>query len=191
MPQYDWLKRMLAGNPRIAAMRRKQAALCEERNVDRECSTVSLFSLPLNNLNDFIPAVLMDQVREEMENLLASWYREDFPPTTAESRETTPKSGTYPELQNSEQFSNFQNSEQFSNFQKKILPWEASSKSEVEHRKKQKIVVIASLVDKLPNLGGLTRTGEIFAVEKIVVNSLRCKKEQVFKSVGETEKREV
>ena len=86
---------------------------------------------------------------------------------------------------------NFQNSEQISNFQKKILPWELSSKSEVEHRKKQKIVVIASLVDKLPNLGGLTRTGEIFAVEKIVVNSLRCRKEQVFKSVGETGKHEV
>ena len=191
MPQYDWLKRMLAGNPRIAAMRRKQAALCEERNVDLECSTVSLFSLPLNNLNDFIPAVLMDQVREEMENLLASWYREDFPPTNVESGETTLKCGVNAEFQNSEQISNFQNSEQISNFQKKILPWELSSKSEVEHRKKQKIVVIASLVDKLPNLGGLTRTGEIFAVEKIVVNSLRCRKEQVFKSVGETGKQEV
>ena len=191
MPQYDWLKRMLAGNPRIAAMRRKQAALCEERNVDLECSTVSLFSLPLNNLNDFIPAVLMDQVREEMENLLASWYREDFPPTNVESGETTLKCGVNAEFQNSGQISNFQNSEQISNFQKKILPWELSSKSEVEHRKKQKIVVIASLVDKLPNLGGLTRTGEIFAVEKIVVNSLRCRKEQVFKSVGETGKQEV
>ena len=50
--------------------------------------------------------------------------------------------------------------------------------------------MVASLVDKLPNLGGLARTSEIFAVEKLVVSSLRCRSEQVFKSVGETGKHE-
>lgn len=180
MPRFDWLKRMLEGNPRIAAMRRKQTALCEERNVDLECSTVSLFSLPMNNLNDFIPAVLMDHVRDEMEALLASWYREDFPPSLESRGETSKKSD----------LSDLSKSVGISNFQKKILPWEASSKCDVGRRRKQSLIVVASLVDKLPNLGGLTRTSEIFAVEKIVVNSLRCRNEQVFRSVGETGKLE-
>ena len=35
-----------------------------------------------------------------------------------------------------------------------------------------------------PNLGGLTRTSEIFAVKKLVVSSLKVKKEQVFTSVS-------
>ena len=35
-----------------------------------------------------------------------------------------------------------------------------------------------------PNLGGLARTSEIFAVDTLVVRSLRACKDQVFKSVG-------
>ncbi len=35
-----------------------------------------------------------------------------------------------------------------------------------------------------PNLGGLTRTSEIFAVKTLVVSSLRVKKDPVFTSVG-------
>ena len=36
-----------------------------------------------------------------------------------------------------------------------------------------------------PNLGGLARTSEIFAVDTLVVRSLKACKDQVFKSVGE------
>ena len=179
LPRFDWLKRMLAENPRIAAMRRKQTALCAQRNVDRECSTVSLLSLPQNNLNDFVPAVLLDVVRDEMERLLASWYREDFP--QPDPRGNSSSAGE--ELSSAD-------SAGISNFQRKILPWEAVSKADAAQRRKQRLIVVASLVDKLPNLGGLARTSEIFAVEKLVVSSLRCRSEQVFKSVGETGKHE-
>ena len=42
-----------------------------------------------------------------------------------------------------------------------------------------------------PNLGGLARTSEIFAVDTLVVRSLKACKDQVFKSVGEEENRSI
>ena len=151
-------------------MRRKQAGICAVRDIDEDCSVASLVKQPMNNLNDFTPTVIMEEVRQTMETMMSSWYKEDFPPTHAES---TNEDNIEP-----------QKSEVFENFQKKILPWEECSKAEVGKRRKQSIIVVASLVNKLPNLGGLTRTSEIFAVQKLVVNSLKCRSEQAFKSVS-------
>ena len=151
-------------------MRRKQAVICARRDIDEDCSVASLVKLPMNNLNDFIPTVIIEEVRLAMEAMMSSWYKEDFPPTHSESK--------------NEGSVELQKSGVFENFQKKILPWEERSKAEVGKRRKQSIIVVASLVDKLPNLGGLTRTSEIFAIQKLVVNSLKCRSEQAFKSVS-------
>jgi len=53
-------------------------------------------------------------------------------------------------------------------------------------RTRQKMIIIASLVDKAPNLGGLTRTCEIFNVEKLVVPDLKIANDKVFKSLAVT-----
>lgn len=70
-------------------------------------------------------------------------------------------------------------------FQVKIDPWSAVSFSEVagsstgrslvaEMKKVvQDVVLVASLVDKTTNLGGLSRTSEIFGVSKMVISDLR------------------
>ena len=170
LPSYQCFYQMLAGNPRITTMRRKQAVICARRDIDEDCSVASLVKLPMNNLNDFIPTVIIEEVRLAMEAMMSSWYKEDFPPTHSESK--------------NEGSVELQKSGVFENFQKKILPWEECSKAEVGKRRKQSIIVVASLVDKLPNLGGLTRTSEIFAIQKLVVNSLKCRSEQAFKSVS-------
>ena len=47
-----------------------------------------------------------------------------------------------------------------------------------------KIVHLEELIIYRPNLGGLARTSEIFAVDTLVVRSLKACKDQVFKSVG-------
>ena len=46
------------------------------------------------------------------------------------------------------------------------------------------LVVVASLVDRIPNLGGLCRTCEIFGVSKYVISSMKILDDQQFKSMS-------
>jgi tRNA guanosine-2'-O-methyltransferase len=52
----------------------------------------------------------------------------------------------------------------------------------VAGKKKQKLIVCASLIDKVPNLGGLARTAEIFAAEKLVIPDIGVTKMDNFKT---------
>lgn len=174
-PCYEGVLKMLEQNKRIETMRRKQQAVIQELNDYKDYSVSVLLKCDVNGIYDFIPKVMIDSVQLVMNSILSTWYKEDYP-------------GYFIEKPKQEE----QTVEEFDNFQRKILPWEESSKDNVANRKKQDIIVIATLVDKLyclklllnrPNLGGLTRTSEIFAVKKLVVSSLKVKKEQVFKSV--------
>lgn len=40
-------------------------------------------------------------------------------------------------------------------------------------KNKSQLIIVASLIDKLPNLGGMARTSEVFGVNTLVVDSLR------------------
>uniref|UniRef100_A0A1B6CIL5 tRNA (guanosine(18)-2'-O)-methyltransferase TARBP1 n=1 Tax=Clastoptera arizonana TaxID=38151 RepID=A0A1B6CIL5_9HEMI len=72
-----------------------------------------------------------------------------------------------------------------SGVQKKFVPW----KGMIPHAeyviddtkpKKEGLIVVASLIEKIPNLGGLSRTCEIFAVENLVIGSLEYIKNKEF-----------
>jgi tRNA guanosine-2'-O-methyltransferase len=51
-------------------------------------------------------------------------------------------------------------------------------------RKKQPLIVCASLIDKVPNLGGLARTSEIFAAEKLIIPNIQIAKMDNFKNLS-------
>jgi len=81
--------------------------------------------------------------------------------------------------------------------QKKVNPWkflpvaeeELTQFSEIiQERKKsctnEGLVVVASLVDLIPNLGGLCRSSEIFGVSKLVISSLKILNDQQFKTLS-------
>jgi len=53
-------------------------------------------------------------------------------------------------------------------------------------RREEGIVVVASLVDKVPNLAGLARTCEIFRAERLVVGDLECTRDPEFESISVT-----
>ena len=65
--------------------------------------------------------------------------------------------------------------------QRKIVPFDALQLEVEAHvvtrslnelgRRRQQLIVCASLIDKVPNLAGLARTCEIFAVEKLTIPS--------------------
>lgn len=78
------------------------------------------------------------------------------------------------------------------NFQKKICPlrpekiaFDISSNSlNVCNQNKSNFIVIASLIDRIPNLGGLCRTCEIFGVEKFVIGSLKHTEDKQFQNLS-------
>lgn len=81
------------------------------------------------------------------------------------------------------------------NYQKKINPWKLLTASEEIYEysnnstKKRSVseeglVVVASLLDHFPNLGGLCRTCEIFGANKYVVSSLKVINDQQFQSLS-------
>jgi hypothetical protein len=80
------------------------------------------------------------------------------------------------------------------NVQKKMVAWKIVPPEEVMMAELQQqrmlalqkpsggnLVVVASLIDKAPNLGGLCRTSEIFGVRKLVLGSSEIMKDHSFK----------
>ncbi len=84
------------------------------------------------------------------------------------------------------------------NFQKKIQPWDTLDElardmgaqrgrhNALDSRKKQQLVVVASLIDKVPNLGGLARTCEIFGASRLAIPSKTVCSNKLFQSVSVT-----
>ncbi|XP_047987715.1 uncharacterized protein LOC125227436 [Leguminivora glycinivorella] len=73
--------------------------------------------------------------------------------------------------------------------QKKYVPWKNMSDIDVyEINKKREspsdLIVVASLIDKLPNLGGMARTSEVFGVKTYVVDSLRHLQDKQFQGLS-------
>lgn len=53
-------------------------------------------------------------------------------------------------------------------------------------RSNKDLVLVASLIDKATNLGGMCRTCEIFGVKELVVNCLRVTEDRLFKDLAMT-----
>ena len=53
-------------------------------------------------------------------------------------------------------------------------------------RKRQELIVCATLVDKTPNLAGLTRTCEVFGASKLVIPNLKVVQTDVFQQICAT-----
>jgi tRNA G18 (ribose-2'-O)-methylase SpoU len=51
------------------------------------------------------------------------------------------------------------------------------------------LLVVASLIDKVPNLGGLARTAEVLGAGALVLNDVRVQQEQGFSAVSVTAER--
>ncbi|XP_064599728.1 LOW QUALITY PROTEIN: probable methyltransferase TARBP1 [Liolophura sinensis] len=79
--------------------------------------------------------------------------------------------------------------------QKKILPWrfmkpDAEAEEQLELRRVkergQGLILVTSLIEKIPNLGGLCRTSEIFGVSEFVIGNLQNVNDRAFQSLSVT-----
>lgn len=80
-----------------------------------------------------------------------------------------------------------------SNFQVKMNPWdldltlfEENGREGGRGRESFDMIVVASLIDRLPNLAGLSRTCEVFGVTTLVVPNISLLKEAEFKNISMT-----
>eukprot|EP01135_Chromosphaera_perkinsii_P010027 Nk52_evm62s1992 gene=Nk52_evmTU62s1992 len=86
-----------------------------------------------------------------------------------------------------------------SDLQKKIVPWQSLLEGDSdllssfvylnEGRGRGDLIVVASFIEKMPNLGGLCRTGEIFNINSMTVNSLSIRNDATFKALCVTSDR--
>lgn len=82
-------------------------------------------------------------------------------------------------------------------YQKKIMPWEMMLETDMDltkhlHKKNRRsndLIVVASLIDRLPNLAGLCRTCEIFNASQLVVPTLKIKEDVGFTSISVSSER--
>ncbi|KAI9019565.1 hypothetical protein CLU79DRAFT_888618 [Phycomyces nitens] len=77
-------------------------------------------------------------------------------------------------------------------YQKKIMPWEMMLETDADltktlvqkKRRRNDLIVVASLVDRMPNLAGLCRTCEIFNASQLAVYSLKIKEDPIFTGIS-------
>lgn len=70
------------------------------------------------------------------------------------------------------------------NLQKKITPWKMLLEDQELSKQIGDFVLVASLVDKPANLGGLARTCEVFGVKQLVLNDAKIRNSKEFKSLS-------
>lgn len=68
--------------------------------------------------------------------------------------------------------------------QKKISTWKDSLNNSDKSRQTGELIVVASLIDKSPNLGGLCRTCEVFGAKELIVNSANVTRDVEFQSLS-------
>ena len=73
--------------------------------------------------------------------------------------------------------------------QRKPLPWIVGDEEEITRltrRTRQNLILVASLVDKPPNLGGMCRTADIFNIREYVIPDAKLKNHPQFQAVAVT-----
>lgn len=68
--------------------------------------------------------------------------------------------------------------------QRKMTPWKDTLPNKEHVKKLTNLVIVASFVDKTANIGGLTRTCEIFGVKQLVVNDIKIIIDKEYKSLS-------
>ena len=71
------------------------------------------------------------------------------------------------------------------------LPAEMAVEGVAEQKRLQSIIIVASLLDRVPNLAGLTRTCEIFGAEALVLADLSVVRDPDFVGISVTAERHV
>lgn len=187
----DWVLQLiykfLDQNKEMARLRNKQNKFFEAYDVEEVCTPEGILSIPVDEGEEAHPSHVVDAMKKTLIDVYDEAHGSDAPDwkQMAEMVEQQSPNALGAEIEN-------ENS--LVNFQRKIIPLDAlnlamESQREVKlqnaaGRRKQHLIVCASLVDKVPNLGGLARTAEIFAADRLIVPDKSVCKMDNFKSIS-------
>lgn len=181
--------RFLDENPEMKRLRKKQSKFFERYEVDSVCTAEGVLAIPVDESSEADPMHMVDVIKECLQELYEEanvsrsplWKQIEV----ARASDTTENEGFVDVGRGSDAA--------VVNFQRKIIPIDALNLAlegmreqrlrNVAGRRKQNLIVCASLIDKIPNLGGLARTSEIFAADRLVVPDIQVTKMDNFKSL--------
>jgi hypothetical protein len=188
----DWfLKSMylfLDENPEMKRLRKKQSKFFDCYNVDDTCSSKNLLCLEVDDGAEADPEHMIDAIKKCLEQVYLEAREHEAPmwkqvADMLERDKSAASQRDFPVHDN-----------ELVNFQRKIIPLdsleldlEESRQKRLRNalgRKKQQLVVCASLIDKVPNLAGLARTSEIFAASRLVIPDTRVCRMDNFKIIS-------
>lgn len=179
------IKNFLDKNSEMKRLRSKQENFLENYDIDTACTAEGLMRLPIDDGNEAHPPHLIEAIKATLKEVYDEAH-ENEAPTWKQTEE----------LLRNVDFAQWEENtaSEISNFQRKIMPMDMlnlgiQEACESKHRngagkRKQDLIVCASMIDKVPNLAGLARTAEIFAAERLVIPDASVTKMDNFKSIS-------
>ena len=182
--------RYLANNNDMQKLRKKQMSFFKDHQVVH--SIESLLSIPVDESHEPTP---LSQI-EIIETALQQCYNEKYSIGDDEDQDIPLwkqlEKLTVKDIES--ETNDITDDDADANFQRKIIPLDLLHLSAYEEIRsshlnaagnpKQSLILCASLIDKTPNLAGLSRTAEIFAAEAIVVPDISIRKRDDFKGMS-------
>lgn len=184
----DWFLRLiflfLNENREMKRLRVKQMKFFDTYNVEKMCTPEGVLSISVDEGDEADPVHLVDAMKESLQEVYAEAHESDKP-DWKQVEEMLKDVG--PDIASDDP-------DDLVNFQRKIIPLDALNlamenlrqkriNNAAGHRKHQ-LIVCASLIDKVPNLGGLARTAEIFSADRLVIPDIMVSKMDNFKSLS-------
>jgi hypothetical protein len=188
----DWFLRLiyrfLNENGEMKRLRNKQSKFFEKYSVKEVCTVTGVLSVPVDEGEEADPIHMVDAIKTTLQEVYAESQGSDAPvwkqvEEMLQSQQETVANDSATEDSNG-----------LVNFQRKIIPLDSLNLAmedlrekrlrNVAGERKQQLIVCASLVDKVPNLGGLARTAEIFAADRLVIPDMAVCRMDNFKSLS-------
>jgi hypothetical protein len=185
----DWYLRLiyhfLEENSDMKRLRRKQSKFFFGYDADSACTPEGIFSTPVDDGGEADPQNMVEVIKACLKEVYLEAHIDSTP-----SWKQLQKASSTQQIDVEESLKG----RDVVNFQRKIIPLDALNLSLEElrenrlrnaaGRQRQPLIVCASLVDKVPNLGGLARTAEIFGADRLVVPDILQTKLDNFKSLS-------
>jgi tRNA guanosine-2'-O-methyltransferase len=157
----DWHLRSLFRfpdeKPDMKRLRTKQRNFFERYDADTTCTPEYIFTIPVDEGGDANPECMVDVIKQCLSEVYENAHGDDVPnwKRVQDMIESEEAGDGHDEAESSHEV----------NFQRKIIPLETLNLAfeearerrlrNVTRRRKQPLIVCASLIDKVPNLGGL------------------------------------
>ena len=182
-PHLDGIYRYLTTNRDAVKIMPKQRLLFKDCNPREHCTVAGLCALGVDNMGEVMPPHILTLIADFLKAEMKA-QREDEEralPTALEAAAVAQEEGGG--LPSSAIV-----------LQTKRVPFDdlglgiqnelASRKENAAGRRRQQVVVCASLIDKVANLAGIARTCEIFAVERLVLANLTVCATDTFQGIA-------